>query len=249
MNKIALKIIFFGLLFQQYAFSQAIVGDTTTQPSIAFEVNSNDGGFLMTRVALTARNVQAPVVGTPLTGTIVYNTNTAGVSPFNVVPGFYWWDASQNVWELLSKIKPRDIVKYRNGTTNINLNDEGTSMDIFHTLEFNENTALYEKIDNTTLRITDTGLFKMTLNLDLDGASDRDMAGLTFVVPGLTEVVLLPSIERSGSTSEQIPKTVVIYVAVPQGGIDFRILGNPINPGAINFAAVGTSSIVLERVK
>ena len=55
---------------------------------------ANDKGILVPRVALQATNVAAPVV-TPATSLLVYNTATAGTSPNNVVPGFYYWDGAQ----------------------------------------------------------------------------------------------------------------------------------------------------------
>lgn len=48
-------------------------------------------GVLIPRVALTATNTAAPVVG-PATSLLVYNTATAGVAPNNVSPGYYYWN-------------------------------------------------------------------------------------------------------------------------------------------------------------
>jgi hypothetical protein len=47
-------------------------------------------------VALTASNVFSPIVGTSAnaTGLLVYNTNSAGSAPNNVVPGYYYWNGS-----------------------------------------------------------------------------------------------------------------------------------------------------------
>lgn len=84
------------------AHSQVGVGTTT--PRGAMEINSTTTGFLPPQVALTASNVQAPVVnpqgGAIATGTFVYNTATAGTSPNDVVPGYYFWNGSQ--WLLVS---------------------------------------------------------------------------------------------------------------------------------------------------
>lgn len=60
----------------------------------ALPVN-NKRGLLVPRVALTATNVAAPVVG-PAASLLVYNTATAGVAPNNVIPGYYYWNGA--VW-------------------------------------------------------------------------------------------------------------------------------------------------------
>ncbi|HTO36629.1 MAG TPA: hypothetical protein VLZ72_10350, partial [Flavobacterium sp.] len=99
------------------ALIQAQVGVGTTTPQGALDVSSSDSGMLVPRVSLTSVLVAAPVLnpqgGGLATGTLVYNTATAGVSPNNVVPGFYYWDGTRwvsisggsvaaptNAWEL-----------------------------------------------------------------------------------------------------------------------------------------------------
>jgi hypothetical protein len=63
-------------------------------PSAMLDVAATDKGVLVPRVALTAANIAAPVVA-PLTSLLVYNTATAGVSPNNVIPGYYYWDGAR----------------------------------------------------------------------------------------------------------------------------------------------------------
>lgn len=86
-----------ALVVTQFSISQIGVGTTT--PRGAMEINSTTTGFIPPQVALTASNVAAPVVnpqgGAIASGTIVYNTATAGVSPNNVIPGYYFWNGSQ----------------------------------------------------------------------------------------------------------------------------------------------------------
>lgn len=100
------------LFFTFYnGFSQ--IGMGTTTPAAALDVTSTTNGVLIPRIALTATNVSAPVVnpqgGGLVAGTLVYNTATAGVSPNNVIPGFYYWNgaawisvsgSSTNHWSL-----------------------------------------------------------------------------------------------------------------------------------------------------
>lgn len=75
------------------------VGIGTTTPRGALEINSNTNGFIAPRVALESVNSSTPVKnpqdsGDPISGTLVYNTATAGTYPNNVSPGFYFWNGS-----------------------------------------------------------------------------------------------------------------------------------------------------------
>jgi hypothetical protein len=71
----------------------------TTNPQGALDINSNTQGVILPRVALTALNVEAPVVnpagGGLATGTLVWNTATAGTLPNNVSPGMYYWNGTR----------------------------------------------------------------------------------------------------------------------------------------------------------
>jgi Chaperone of endosialidase len=71
-------------------------------PSAVLDLNTgNNGtlGFLPPQIGLTGTNVAAPVTS-PAIGLLIYNTNTAGASPYNVIPGYYYWDGTQ--WVLLN---------------------------------------------------------------------------------------------------------------------------------------------------
>jgi hypothetical protein len=76
--------------------AQTGIGTTTPNASAKLDITSSTQGFLPPRVALTASNVFTPVVGSSAaaTGLIVYNTATAGSSPNNVIPGYYYWNGS-----------------------------------------------------------------------------------------------------------------------------------------------------------
>ncbi len=84
-----LLIIFWGNNFLKaqnvVVNSSGAAGDA----SAGLDVDFTDKGLLVPRVALTARNAAGPI-STPATGLLVYNTATAGSSPNNVVPGYYF---------------------------------------------------------------------------------------------------------------------------------------------------------------
>ncbi len=98
--------------------SNAQVGIGTTAPNGALDINSTTQGLVVPRVSLTGSNVASPIInptGAPLlNGTLVYNTVTAGTSPNNVIPGFYFWDGSK--WVLLN-VEKSWSVNGNSGTT------------------------------------------------------------------------------------------------------------------------------------
>lgn len=65
----------------------------TPATSAKLDITATDRGLLIPRVALTAKNVAAPIAA-PATSLLVYNTATTGVSPNNVVPGYYYWNGA-----------------------------------------------------------------------------------------------------------------------------------------------------------
>ena len=100
--KFAFVMIPFIFLCSHSAFAQ--IGMGTTTPRGALEIVSSTQGFVPPQVVLTANNVALPVVnpqgGAIIAGTIIYNTATAGISPNNVIPGYYYWNGS--LWVSLS---------------------------------------------------------------------------------------------------------------------------------------------------
>lgn len=69
--------------------------NSSAHSSAMLEVKATDKGFLPPRVALTAVNSASPVAS-PATGLLVYNTAAAGISPDNVIPGYYYWNGT--IW-------------------------------------------------------------------------------------------------------------------------------------------------------
>ncbi|WP_298303813.1 tail fiber domain-containing protein [Flavobacterium sp.] len=81
------------------ATASTSVGIGTTIPRGVLDVTSSAHGILIPRVTLINTLSQAPIAnpqGGPLeVSTLVYNTSTAGVSPNNVYPGFYYWNGTR----------------------------------------------------------------------------------------------------------------------------------------------------------
>lgn len=82
-----------GLIFD----NTASVGIGTVAPAGVLDITSTNNGLLIPRVPLTATNASAPLTF-PVNSEIVFNTATAGVSPNNVTPGYYYWDTPTLSW-------------------------------------------------------------------------------------------------------------------------------------------------------
>lgn len=87
---ICLTLVTFG------AQAQMKVGDNpqTINPSAVLDLESNNRGLLLPRVALTATAAAAPLVA-HVAGMTVYNTVTAGSGATAVAPGYYYNDGDQ----------------------------------------------------------------------------------------------------------------------------------------------------------
>lgn len=122
-------------LFTLTINSQNVAINTTGvigNASAMLDINSTNTGLLIPRIILSATNIAAPVVA-PATSLLVYNTATAGVSPNNVTPGYYYWDGIQWVrittnpvggfyWSTLGNAATVDGTNFLGTTDNIPLN-------------------------------------------------------------------------------------------------------------------------------
>lgn len=81
------------LLFSSIVLGQNVgIGTSTPDQSAKLEINSTSSGILVPRVALVASNNGLLPINNPATSLLVYNTATAGISPNEVTPGYYYWD-------------------------------------------------------------------------------------------------------------------------------------------------------------
>ena len=90
------KRIFVLLFFMSSIHLNAQTGIGTTSPHVSakLEVAATNKGFLPPRVALTGTN-DLSTIATPATGLVVFNTATAGTTPNNVLPGYYYYDGTK----------------------------------------------------------------------------------------------------------------------------------------------------------
>jgi hypothetical protein len=144
MKKLVMSVLIgLGLSLCHHVMSQNIgINATGVNPdaSAMLDVASTNTGLLVPRIALTATNVASPVT-TPATSLLIYNTATAGTSPNNVAPGFYYWNGS--AWTSLMAGNSAWNLSGNSGT-NVATNFIGTTDD--RQLIFKSNNQSYFEI-------------------------------------------------------------------------------------------------------
>jgi hypothetical protein len=106
--------IVFSLFIAVFATAQTGIGTTTPDASAKLEVASTNKGFLPPRVALTATNSASPITN-PANGLMVFNTASAGTSPNQVFPGYYYWNSTSLQWVKF------DADNFGNHTASVNI--------------------------------------------------------------------------------------------------------------------------------
>jgi hypothetical protein len=88
------SFVVFGMLTSISIFKAQNVGISPTaaipDPSAGLDVNFNDKGVLIPRVALTS-NTDVTTIPSPQVSLLVYNTGSGGLTP----AGFYYWDGTK----------------------------------------------------------------------------------------------------------------------------------------------------------
>ncbi|PKP23114.1 MAG: hypothetical protein CVU05_00890 [Bacteroidetes bacterium HGW-Bacteroidetes-21] len=111
-------ILFLAFFASIVAHAQVAINTTGAVPnaSSALDIDFTNRGLLIPRVALTAANAAGPVAA-PANSLLVYNTATAGASPNNVWPGYYYWETATSTWKRVLEGKDAWMTTGNTGTT------------------------------------------------------------------------------------------------------------------------------------
>jgi len=181
-----LSLFIITLLFTNVN-AQVGVGTKTPANSSILDISSTNNGVLLPRVKLVSSVESLPLPATIPEGTMVFNTTKSGVGDQIVIPGIYIWKDGK--WYFPAELAELDeeknvAVKFNNNplsVTNFNPNQVSTpkQIDIFNTVEFNDDNAIFEKIDNFQLRIKKNGLYLVSLNLALKQTPPKEDSRLS----------------------------------------------------------------------
>lgn len=83
-----------GFIFFNIFYSQVGIGTVVPATTSVLELNSTNKGLVLSYVALSSTILPSPFTSN-FEGMLVYNTQTAGTSPNNVMPGIYYNDGAK----------------------------------------------------------------------------------------------------------------------------------------------------------
>lgn len=108
------------LYFTSTTFGQVGIGTLSPDASARLQIDANAStnakGFLPPRIALASTAATSNTISSPATGLLVYNTATAGTSPSNVTPGFYYYDGAK--WQRIINQQPDATVSFNTADPN-----------------------------------------------------------------------------------------------------------------------------------
>ena len=87
-------IIIVVLIIPFQLLAQTGIGTTTPNSSAKLDVYATNKGFLPPRISLSGI-LDVSTITNPATGLVIFNTATAGTTPNNVIPGYYYYDGSK----------------------------------------------------------------------------------------------------------------------------------------------------------
>jgi hypothetical protein len=112
------SVIFFFLsaMWSGTLFAQNVAINTTGaagNTSSILDVSSTSKGMLIPRISLLSATDSA-TIASPAVSLLVYNTATAGTSPNNIVPGYYYWSGVK--WIALGAQSSSELITFSSGT-------------------------------------------------------------------------------------------------------------------------------------
>lgn len=155
-------------------FGQIGIGSNQPRSSAIVDLNSTNKAVLFPKVALVAMDSKAPLVGNIPNGTLIFNTNVTGSGDKKLFTGYYEW--YEDRWrQLITETTNYKVAKFNNAKStsdlNVNWNPSSTSsplnVSIFGNAEFNDDSTLFEKIDNNSIKINEVGTYLVVTNLGL----------------------------------------------------------------------------------
>ncbi|WP_143065598.1 hypothetical protein [Flavobacterium urocaniciphilum] len=220
------KILFITYLFTiNCMLGQVGIGTTAIENGVELQIESNNRGLLIPRVALTSTLLELPVGPSPIaTGILVYNTATAGIGVTGVTPGFYYWSGSS--WIALRSTAAQNWSLTGNAGTSPGTQYLGTS-------------------DNQNFQIRTNATLRMTVENDgqvIVGTGTPQTNTLTTINAGATQVGLFVNSSNSARTIRALNATNTQFV-IDGGNLDSNG-GRGVIGISANLAANATSTVM-----
>ncbi|SIQ31340.1 hypothetical protein SAMN05880574_1109 [Chryseobacterium sp. RU37D] len=251
MRKFYLFFPFLVCIFSNI-LAQVGIGTSIIQPGVMLQIESSNKGVSLPNVNLTSTAIFSPIIGTATTGLMVYNTATSGTGSTAVSPGLYYWNNAIPAWVKLQQKNASETALFSNQNTTNNINSgSGVFTDLFANVRFNNNPALYQKVDNSTLKINETGYYKVMLNLDLFSNGSKDNFGIEILVNNqeniVTDNIYIPG---RAISSQPNSRAYVVYVPINVAGYTLRVRAYEIDPATdVYFRNANSSTISIEKIR
>ncbi|MES2864957.1 MAG: hypothetical protein V4666_12605 [Bacteroidota bacterium] len=220
------KLLFItGILFINFITAQVGIGTTVIENGVELQIESNNRGLLIPRVALTTTLLAAPVGPTPIaTGILIYNTATAGIGIAAVTPGFYYWSGTE--WIALKSTAGQNWSLTGNAGTSPGTQYLGTS-------------------DNQNFQIKTNNTLRMTVENDgqvIVGTGTAQANTLTTINAGAAQIGLFVNSSNSARTIRALNATNTMFV-IDGGNLDANG-GRGVIGISANLAANATSTVM-----
>ncbi len=214
-----------ALLTFNLIIGQVGIGTTVIENGVELQIESNNRGLLIPRVALTTTLLAAPVGPVPIaTGILIYNTASAGVGISAVTPGFYYWSGTE--WIALKSTAGQNWSLTGNAGTSPGTQYLGTS-------------------DNQNFQIKTNNTLRMTVENDgqvIVGTGAAQANTLTTINAGASQIGLFVNSSNSARTIRALNATNTQFV-IDGGNLDANG-GRGVIGISANLAANSTSTVM-----
>jgi hypothetical protein len=141
--------------------AQVGIGTTTPKSSAILDITSTEKGMLVPRMNETDRNN----ITSPEKGLLIYNT-TSNSFEYN------FGNNSSKSWTSIKSYGNTPSVKYSSVASTDNINTAtATNIKLFNNLNWNDDSSLYTKVDDSEITITEPGRYQVICNLYIIGTS------------------------------------------------------------------------------
>ncbi|NER12694.1 hypothetical protein GWK08_04525 [Leptobacterium flavescens] len=229
--------------------AQVGIGTNTPDASSALDISSTSSGVLAPRMNTTQRDN----ISSPATGLLVYNTST---NTFDYNMGT---PASPN-WVSLGTggSSSPSSAKFSNTDTTTDLNFPTTSnlqVPIFGNEVWNDDTGLFVLVNDETLRITETGRYRLQYNISIENQSgSNNDSGLRAILRINGTAVNPVSFSSTGiMLSNQDHDQASLHLAdvfefSANDEISIHIFDANNNVNVITLESAGTSTFYIEKI-
>lgn len=253
------KLLYGFILISGLSYSQVGINTSAPHPSSALELFADDKGLLVPKIALTNTRDKTTILN-PAEGLVVYNTNTAGTSPLNVVAGrhYFWngtdWISLPGTQVISQLVAPKFYYVNSSSTQTFTSSQYGSTDDVILTfptanttivnpdnlITFNSSTNIF------TVNVKGTYELSAYINYNPQGNEDRALFNLKIQKQPVGSSSWIPVSGARGNWGEgstSIIKTIthpITAVALQQGDKFRLVVNNPYPDGDSEHGGNGT---------